>query len=65
MRDQTPGQLISEDHNLDDDLIDYSVPAADARKGVAEELLIDLQFEESLEDHEIIAELIGGFLFSM
>ena len=57
MRDQTPGQVISEHHNLDDDLIDFFVPAADAGKGVAVELLLDLEFEESLEDHEKLLSL--------
>ena len=37
--------------NPDADLIDFSNPTAEAGKGVAEELLIDLQVEESLEDH--------------
>ena len=37
--------------NPDVDLIDFSDPTIEAGKGVAEELLIDLQVEESLEDH--------------
>ena len=48
MRNQNPEQVIGEHHNSDVDLIDFSVPAVDAGKGVAEELLIDLQVEESL-----------------
>ena len=43
--------MIGEHHNPDADLIDFSDPTVDAGKGVAEELLIDLQVEESLEDH--------------
>ena len=51
MRNQNPEQVIGEHHNPDADLIDFSDPTVDAGKGVAEELLIDLQVEESLEDH--------------
>ena len=57
MRDQTPGRVIGEHHNSDDDLIDFFFSAIDAGKGVAEELLIDLQVEESLEDHKKVLRL--------
>ena len=30
MRDHTPSQVLSEHHNLDNDLIDFSLPAAEA-----------------------------------
>ena len=47
LRDQTPVQeeITDEPDSLDDDLIDFSVLAADAGKGVAEELLKDLEFD--------------------
>ena len=51
MSNQDPDQVIAEHHNPAVDLIDFSVPAVGAAKGVAEELLIDLQVEEFLKDH--------------
>ena len=59
-RDQVPIQeeVFDDSGGVEDELLGLSVLAAGAGKGVAVELLIDLEFEESLDDHEKLLSLL-------
>ena len=59
-RDQVPIQeeVFDDSGGVEDEHLDLSVLAAGVGKGVAVELLIDLEFEESLDDHEKLLSLL-------